>query len=78
MLGRGSSAGIATDYGLEGPEIESQGGGARFSTGGHPASCTVGTGSFPGVESGLGVTLIPQPLVVLMSINRVELYLYSP
>jgi hypothetical protein len=29
--------------------------------GAHPASCTMGTGSFPGVESGLGVTLTLTP-----------------
>jgi hypothetical protein len=58
--------------------------GARFSTpvqtgpGAHPASCTVGTGSFPGVASGWGVTLIPYPLLVPRSENRVKLYLYSP
>ena len=44
--------------------------GARFSapvqTGpvAHPASCTMGTGSFPGVKSGRGVTLTPHPLLV--------------
>jgi len=44
--------------------------GARFSTpvqtgpGAHPASCTVGTGSFPGVKSGRGVTLTTHPLLV--------------
>jgi len=27
----------------------------------HPASCTMGTGSFPGVKSGRGVTLTPHP-----------------
>jgi hypothetical protein len=58
--------------------------GARFSAlvqtgpGAHPASCTVGTGSFPGVESGRGATLTPHPLLVPRSKNRVELYLYSP
>ena len=30
----------------------------------HPASCTMGTGSFPGVESGRGVTLSSHPLLV--------------
>jgi len=40
--------------------------GAKFSavqTGpvAHPASCTWGTGAFPGVESGRGVTLTPHP-----------------
>jgi hypothetical protein len=29
--------------------------------GSRPASCTMGTGSFPGVKSGRGVTLTPQP-----------------
>ena len=33
----------------------------------HPASCTMGTGSFPGVKSGLGVTLTPHPLIVMWS-----------
>jgi hypothetical protein len=43
---------------------------ARFSapvqngSGAHPASCTMGTGSFPGVKSGRGVTLTPHPLLV--------------
>ena len=30
----------------------------------HPASCTIGTRSFPGVKSGRGVTLTPHPLLV--------------
>jgi hypothetical protein len=44
--------------------------GARFSapvqTGpeAHQASCTMGTGSFPGVRCGRGVTLTPHPLLV--------------
>ena len=43
---------------------------ARFSApvqtgpGAHPASCTMGTGSFPGVKSGRGVTLPLHPLLV--------------
>jgi hypothetical protein len=32
--------------------------------GAHPASCTMGTGSFPGVESGRCVTLTPLPPLV--------------
>jgi hypothetical protein len=35
--------------------------------GAHPASCTKGTGSFPGVKNGRGVTLTPHPLLVLWS-----------
>jgi len=44
---------------------------ARFSApvqtspGAHPASCTMSTGSFPGLKSGRGVTLTPHPLLVL-------------
>ena len=66
--GPGSSVSIATGYGLDGPGIESRWG-ARFSapvqtgSGAHPASCTMGTGSFPGVKSGRGVTLTPHPLL---------------
>jgi hypothetical protein len=37
----------------------------------------MGTGSFPGVETGRDVTLIPRPLLVPRSKNRVELYFYS-
>jgi hypothetical protein len=33
-------------------------------SGAHPASCTMGTGSFPGVKSCRGVTLTPHPLLV--------------
>jgi hypothetical protein len=57
---------------------------ARFSApvqtgpGAHPSSCTVGTGSFPGVQSGRCVTPISHPLLVPRSKNRVGLYLYSP
>jgi hypothetical protein len=79
--GPGSSVGIATELaGRSGDRIPVV---ARFSAlvqtgpGTHPASRTMGTGSFPGVESGRGVTT-PHPLLVPRSKNRVELYLYSP
>ena len=58
------------------------GGGKRFfapvqtGPGVHPASCTTGTGSFPGVQSGRGVTLTPHPFQC-RGHERVELYLYS-
>ena len=67
--GPGSVVGIATAYGLDGQGIESRWG-ARFSAPvqngpeAHPASCTMGTGSFPGVRCGRGVTLTPHPLLV--------------
>jgi hypothetical protein len=44
--------------------------GARFSApvqtgpGANPAFCTMSTGSFPGVKSGQGATLTPQPFLV--------------
>jgi hypothetical protein len=56
---------------------------ARFSApvqtgpGVHPASCTMGTGSSPGVKSGRGVTLNPHPLQCRSHV-RIKLYLYSP
>jgi len=55
-MGQDSVVGIVTRYGLDGPGIESQWG-ARFSApvqagpGAHPASCTMGTGSFLGVQA---------------------------
>ena len=71
-LGPGSSVGIATELraGRSGDRVPV---GARFSApvqtgpGAHPASCTMGTGSFPGVKSGRGVTLSPHPLIVSWS-----------
>jgi hypothetical protein len=67
--GPGSSVGIATELraGRFGDRILVE---ARFSApvqtgpGVHPASCTMGTGSFPGVKSDRGVTLTPHPLLV--------------
>ena len=51
--GPGSSVDIATDYGLDGPGIDSRWGRdfspVQTGSGAHPASCTMGTGSFPGV-----------------------------
>jgi len=67
--GPSSVVGIATSYGLDGPGMESRWG-ARFSAhvqtdlGGHPVSCTMGTGAFPGVKNGLAVTLTSHSLLV--------------
>ena len=82
VSGSGSSVGIATAYGLDGPGIESRWVErfyAHVQTGpeAQPASCTMDTGSFPVVRSGRGVTLTPHPLLVSRSKNRLELYLYS-
>ena len=69
LLAVRSVVGTATAYGLDGPGIESRWG-TRFSEPvqtdpeAHTASCTTGTGSFPGVRCGRRVTLTPQPLLV--------------
>ena len=58
--------------------------GARFFTpvqtgpGAHPASCTMGTGSLPGVKSGRGVTLTRHPLLVPWSMFLTVASLHSP
>ena len=54
-VGRDSSVGIATGYGLDGPGTESRWGRdfphqSRPGPGTYPASCTMGIGSFPGVK----------------------------
>jgi len=73
--GLGSVVGIATGYGLDGPGIESRWG-ARCSApvqtgpGAHPASCRMGTGCFPGVKSGRGVTLTLHPLLVPLAMKE--------
>jgi len=57
--------------------------GARFSApvqtgaGDHPAFCTLGTGSFPGVKSGPGVTLTPYPLLVPWSRKSIAIPLLT-
>ena len=75
-----SSDGIGTGYRLDGPGIESRWG-ARFSAPfqtdpeSHPASCTMGTGSFPGVKYGWAWRW---PLIPFWcrGQERVELFLY--
>jgi hypothetical protein len=72
-MGRYSSVGIVTCYGLDGPGIESRvSAPVQTDPGAHPASCTMGPGSFP---SGRGVELTPSSAEVK---ERVRLYLYSP
>ena len=48
LSGLDGSVGIATGYGLDGPGIESRWGRDFTGPGAHPASCIMGTGSFPG------------------------------
>ena len=68
--GQGNSVHVTTDYGLDGPgsnpgedEIFRP---SRLSLGAHPASCTMGTGSFLGVKCGRGVTLTPHPFCAMV------------
>ena len=69
FMGRCSSVGVATELqaGRSGDRIPVE---ARFSApvqtgpGAHPVSCTMGTGSFPRVKSGRGVTLTTHHLLV--------------
>ena len=82
IVGRDSSVGIATRYGLDGPGIEARWG-ARFSVhvqtgpGAHPASYTMGTGSFLGVKRpGRGVDNPPPSSADVK--ESVQLYPYSP
>ena len=83
LCGLGSSVGIATELraGRSGDRIPV---GARFSapvqTGpeAHPASCTMGTGSFPGGKVRPVRDADPSPPSSAEVKIRVELYLYSP
>ena len=77
--GPGSSVDIATGCMLDGPGIESRMG-ARFSAPVQtdpgpppPASCTMGSGSFPEVKCDRSVTLTPHPLVVPRSRKSIPL-----
>jgi len=68
MCGPGNVVGIGIGDGLDGPGIESRWGRdfppVKTGPGTHPTSCTMGTGSFPGVKSGRSVTLTAHPLQV--------------
>jgi len=79
--GLGSSVSIVTELWVGWSRIESQWwrdfSPVQTGPGAHPASCTMGTGSFPGVKCGWGVLLTTHPFLVPQS-WRVELYLYPP
>jgi hypothetical protein len=75
VSGPGSVVGIASGYGLDGPEIETRWRRdfphlSQTGTGAHPASCTMGTLSFPGAKSGRGVTLTPHPILVPLAMKE--------
>ena len=77
-VGRDSSVGIATAYGLDGPGIESRSG-RNFPHSSIPAlrpTHTIGTGSIPGIKwPGRGVDHPPSTSAEVK--ERVELYTYS-
>jgi hypothetical protein len=77
-----SAVGIVTRYGLDGPGLESRWGRdfphpSRPAQGAHPASYTMGTGSFPGVKRLRCDVDHPPPSSAEVK-QRVELYLYTP
>ena len=79
---RDGVVGTATRYRMDGPGIESQLE-ARFSARvqtvprAHPVSCTIGTGSFPGLKQPRRD--VDHPLLPSAEVKeRVELYIYSP
>jgi len=82
MVGRDSSVGLATGYGLDGPGIESRWGAIFFAPaqtgyGAHSAAYATGTGSFPGVKRLRRGVDHPPPSSIDVK-QRVELHLYSP
>ena len=64
-------------YGLGGPGIEPRWGVEIFGPGAHPASYTMGTGSFPEVKRPRRGVDHPPPYSAKVK-ERVELYVYSP
>jgi hypothetical protein len=83
IVGRDSAVGIATRYGLDGSGIESRWG-VRFSAplqsgpAAHPASHTMGTGSYPGSKAAAARRGVDHPTSSSAETKkRVELYIYS-
>ena len=81
--GPGSSVGIATGYGLDGPRIESRWGGEIFRMfpdrpWGSPSLLDNGYRIFPGGKERPGRDADPSPPSSAVGHERVELYLYSP
>jgi len=79
VYGPGSPVGIATDIGLEAPGTKSGGDeifpSVQTGSGAHPASCTMGTGSFLWVKCGRGVLLTTHLLQVPRSWKSRAIYL---
>jgi len=59
---RHGRSGIESRWGRDFPPVHT-------GPGAHPASCKMGTGSFPGVKCGRGVLLTTHPLLVPQSWN---------
>ena len=72
FCGLGISVGTASDYGLEGPGIKSWWGEILRCPDrpwDHPVSCTMGTGSFPGVWLGCAADHSPPSSATVMKEN---------
>ena len=83
IVGRCSSVGIATSYGLDGPGIESRWGGEIFRTcpdrpWDPPSLLYNGYRVLPGGKERPGRDADPSPPSSAVGHERVELYLYSP
>jgi len=76
----GSSVGIATELRVGRSGIESRWGRdfplIQTGPGAHPASCKIGTWSFPGVKCSRGVLLTSHPLLVPWSYIYIYIYIY--
>jgi len=82
VKGRDSSVSIVTRYGLNGPGIEIRwwagfSAPVQNSPGAHPASYTMGTGSFPWVKRPERGVENPPPYSAELK-ERIDLYFYSP
>jgi len=73
FCGPGNSVGIANELRAGRSGIESRWGRdlplVETGPGAHPASCKMGTESFPGVKCGRGVLLTTHPLLMLLSLK---------
>jgi hypothetical protein len=80
--GSGSSVGIATELRAGRSGIESRWrrdfSPVQTGPGVHPASCKMGTGSFPEVKCGRGVLLTTHPLLVPRSLKSIAIPLHHP
>jgi hypothetical protein len=82
IKGTGCPDSIETDYGLDGPGIESRWwwdfNTIQTGPGAHPVPCTMGTESYLGVKRGRGVLLTTHPILAPRSWERRAIALTLP